>query len=101
MRNVEEQKCELILLGLDTIFFGGLYFQYSASFRLNETHVLLYFMDEIRVVNRTLLDTALSKLLWKRDKLVYILNELGIYKEKKGVIEYKRLTQVKSNILKI
>lgn len=37
----------------------------------------------------------ISHHLWKKDKLFYFLDMFGFYKEKKSVLEYKRIAQVR------
>ena len=47
-----------------------------------------------QIINITEAENAIALLLWKNDKLIYLLNLINIYSEVEGVFNYQNITQV-------
>ena len=52
-----------------------------SSFKINETHIILRFGDITKTIDRLHVNEELEKLLWKFDKIAFILKKIGVYDE--------------------
>ena len=66
----------------------------TKTFNLNEKKVILRFGQLIKLIDKTDIETTISSLLWEFDKLIYVLNAFGFYKEIKGSFDYVEMTKV-------
>ena len=51
------------------------------GFRINETHVLFWQMGAFVTIESNMKKSQILEALWKDDKLFYVLNLIGLYKE--------------------